>query len=188
MIFPSQKCPLSWHAGFLNAGFTSLSESHDHPSQPGCPSAAPTAALHRRAAAHVPAGECVKAQDAEHGGRPGKNSVGQDGFPTDSEDGTHPTHMHAATGTDAQTTRVPSSTPHTGREAWGELSPGAESRVEPPGGGKAGACGRKTMAPVRAPQMAPSGGPPQQPPPVAQPPPAQGPPAQGSEAQLISFD
>ncbi|XP_034497342.1 hepatocyte growth factor-regulated tyrosine kinase substrate isoform X2 [Ailuropoda melanoleuca] len=37
-------------------------------------------------------------------------------------------------------------------------------------------------------QMAPSGGPPQQPPPVAQPPPAQGPPAQGSEAQLISFD
>ncbi|XP_073742168.1 hepatocyte growth factor-regulated tyrosine kinase substrate isoform X4 [Callorhinus ursinus] len=37
-------------------------------------------------------------------------------------------------------------------------------------------------------QMAPSGGPPQQPPPVAQPPPAQGLPAQGSEAQLISFD
>uniref|UniRef100_A0ABI7ZLB4 Hepatocyte growth factor-regulated tyrosine kinase substrate n=1 Tax=Felis catus TaxID=9685 RepID=A0ABI7ZLB4_FELCA len=37
-------------------------------------------------------------------------------------------------------------------------------------------------------QMAPSGGPPQQPPPVAQQPPAQGPPAQGSEAQLISFD
>uniref|UniRef100_A0A8C7ESN2 Hepatocyte growth factor-regulated tyrosine kinase substrate n=1 Tax=Neovison vison TaxID=452646 RepID=A0A8C7ESN2_NEOVI len=37
-------------------------------------------------------------------------------------------------------------------------------------------------------QMAPSGGPPQQPPAVAQPPPAQGPPAQGSEAQLISFD
>ncbi|XP_004467554.2 hepatocyte growth factor-regulated tyrosine kinase substrate isoform X2 [Dasypus novemcinctus] len=37
------------------------------------------------------------------------------------------------------------------------------------------------------PQMAPSGGPPQQQPPVAQPP-AQGPPTQGSEAQLISFD
>ncbi|XP_035157985.3 hepatocyte growth factor-regulated tyrosine kinase substrate isoform X3 [Callithrix jacchus] len=38
------------------------------------------------------------------------------------------------------------------------------------------------------PQMAPSGGPPQQQPPVAPQPLAQGPPAQGSEAQLISFD
>uniref|UniRef100_A0A2K6SA32 Hepatocyte growth factor-regulated tyrosine kinase substrate n=1 Tax=Saimiri boliviensis boliviensis TaxID=39432 RepID=A0A2K6SA32_SAIBB len=38
------------------------------------------------------------------------------------------------------------------------------------------------------PQMAASGGPPQQQPPVAPQPPAQGPPAQGSEAQLISFD
>ncbi|XP_024409559.2 hepatocyte growth factor-regulated tyrosine kinase substrate isoform X1 [Desmodus rotundus] len=37
-------------------------------------------------------------------------------------------------------------------------------------------------------QMAPSGGPPQQPQPVAQQQPAQGPQVQGSEAQLISFD
>ncbi|KAF6094142.1 hepatocyte growth factor-regulated tyrosine kinase substrate [Phyllostomus discolor] len=37
-------------------------------------------------------------------------------------------------------------------------------------------------------QMAPPGGPPQQPQPVAQQPPVQGPQVQGSEAQLISFD
>lgn len=37
-------------------------------------------------------------------------------------------------------------------------------------------------------QMAPAGGPPQQPAPVAQQPPAQGLQVQGSEAQLISFD
>lgn len=80
-----------------------FTEPHEHPSQPGHTDAAPTAALHLRAAAHVPAGEPLPRLPARLRtlrvvGPPWEDGQCRPGLVPSSEDiNTHRTHTTAPT-------------------------------------------------------------------------------------------